>query len=96
MTERNVQLHTANQTAVGASSSVSVVSSAERAKRFAKARAALNLAEAQMEMIHAAEEMAAGSQAGSVGRRLEDVQSEVGSSSGPLTTVLQPTVETPF
>ncbi len=49
-----------------------------------------------MEMIHAAEEMAAGSQAGSVGRRLEDVQSEVGSSSGPLTTVLQPTVENPF
>jgi hypothetical protein len=49
-----------------------------------------------MEMINAAEEMAAGSQAGSVGRRLEDVQSEVGSSSGPLTTALPPTVESPF
>ena len=31
-------------------------------------------------MIHASNEMAAGSQAGSVGRRLDDVQSEVGSS----------------
>ena len=48
-----------------------------------------------MEMINAAEEMAAGSQAGSVGRRLEDVQSEPGSS-GPLTTVLPPTTENLF
>ena len=47
-------------------------------------------------MIHAAEEMAAGPQAGSVGRRSEDVQSEVGSSSGPLTSALPPTVENPI
>ncbi len=84
-TERNVQLHTANHTTVSSSSSVSVVSSAERARRCVKARAAFELAEARMEMITAAEELAAGSQAWSVGRRLEDVQSYVGSTSDPPT-----------
>ena len=43
------------------------------------ARARYELAEARLEMIQADEEFADGSQAGSAGRRLEDVQSEVGS-----------------
>ena len=73
VTERNVQLHTANQKTVGASHAGSVVSSAERSRRYEKARAAFEMVEARVAMIQAAEDMAAGSQAGSVGRRLEDV-----------------------
>ncbi len=95
MTERNVQLHTANQKTVGASHADSVVSSAERSRRYEKARAAFEMTEARVAMLQAAEEMAAGSQTGSVGRRLEDVQSDTGSS-GPITTVLHPTKENPF
>ncbi len=73
-TERNVQLHTATHTIVSSSSSISVTSSAERARRYETARVSLALAEARMEMDRAANAMAAGSQAGSVGRRLEDVR----------------------
>jgi hypothetical protein len=103
-TERNVQLHTATHMNVSSSSSVSVVSSAEKAKRYAKARAAFELAEARVEMIQAAEDMAAGSQTGSVGRRPEDVQSDVGSINDLHTTTphtdgvrpTPPTGENPF
>ncbi len=56
-----------------------------------------------MEMDRAANEMAAGSQAGSVGRRLDDVQSEVGSNCDLPTTLhtdgvrpTPPTQENPF
>ncbi len=82
VTERNVQLHTANQKPVGTSHGGSVVSSAERSRRYEKARAAFEMAEARVAMLQAAEEMAAGSQTGSVGRRLDDVRSDTGSS-GP-------------
>ncbi len=102
-TERNVQLHTATHTIVSSSSSISVTSSVERARRYETARAAVALAEARMEPIHATNEMAAGSQAGSVGRRLDDVQSEVGSNYDLQTTLhtdgvrpTPPTVENPF
>ncbi len=95
VTERNVQLHTANQKPVGTSHGGSVVSSAERSRRYEKARAAFEMAEARVAMLQAAEEMAAGSQTGSVGRRLEDVQSDTGSS-GPSPPILQTTKENPF
>ncbi len=62
VTERNVQLHTANQKPVGASHAGSVVSSAERSRRYEKARAAFEMAEARVAVLQAAEEMAAGSQ----------------------------------
>ena len=74
---------------------MSVTSSAERVRRYETARVRLALAEARLEMILAAEKMTAGSQTGSVGRRLEDVQSEPGSN-GPLTTPLPPTTENPI
>ena len=66
-----------NQTS--SSSSVSVTSAASRQRRADLARAKRELAEARLEELEADLELAAGSQAGSVGRRLEDVQSEVGS-----------------
>ena len=67
VTERNVQLHTANQKPVGASHAGLVVSSAERSVRYDKARAAFEMAEARVAMLQAADDMAAGSQTGSVG-----------------------------
>ena len=66
-----------NQTS--SSSNVSVTSAASRQLRATLARAKLELAEARLEALQADLELAAGSQAGSAGRRLEDVQSEVGS-----------------
>ena len=66
-----------NQTS--SSSSVSTTSAASRQRRADIARAKRELAEARLEELQADLELAAGSQAGSVGRRLEDVQSEVGS-----------------
>ena len=102
-TLRNVELHTATHTIVSSSSSISVTSSAERARRYETARVSLALAEARMEMDRAANEMAAGSQAGSVGRRLDDVQSDVGSNYDLPTTLhtdgiqpIPPIQENPF
>jgi hypothetical protein len=60
-------------------SSISVTSSASRQRRVNVARARRELAEARLEEIEADNEFASGSQAGSVGRRMDDVQSEVGS-----------------
>ena len=78
--------HTAAQNVTSSSSSISVTSSASRQRRVDLARAKRELvearavaAEARLEEIQADLEFAAGSQAGSVGRRLDDVQSEVGS-----------------
>jgi hypothetical protein len=95
VTERNVQLHTANQKTVGTSHGGSVVSSAERSRRYEKARAAFEMAEARVAMLQAAEEMAAGSATGSVGRRLDDVRSDTGSS-GPSPPIRETAVENPF
>ena len=89
VTTKNVELHTASQTNLSSSSSASVSSAASRLRRADLARAKLDLAkaraleaEAQLEMYQANDELAAGSQTGTVGR-LEDVQSEVGSTSTP-------------
>ena len=96
VTEQDVQLHSASQTRVGASlSAATVASSAERARRVARAHAELKLARAEMELIYANDDMVAGSQAGSVGRRLEDVRSDTGSS-GPSPPMLHTTKENPF
>ncbi len=95
VTERNVQLHTGNQKPVGTSHGGSVVSSAERSRRYEKARAAFEMAEARVAMLRAAEEMAAGSQTGSVGRRLDDVRSDTGSS-GPSPPIREAAKENPF
>ena len=82
----NVELHTAAQTVTSSSSSISVTSSASRLRRLDLARAEHELAEARaiaaearLKVLRADLEFAAGSQAGSVGRRMDDVQSEVGS-----------------
>ncbi len=72
-----------------------MVSSAEKAKRYEKARAAFEMAEARVAMLQAAEEMAAGSQTGSVGRRLDDVRSDTGSS-GPSPPMRDTAKENPF
>ena len=84
VTERNVQLHAAQHKAVSRTTSQvgSVVSSAERARRSEMAKAAFEMAEARMAMLAAADEVANGSNSGSVGRRLDDVRSDTGSS-GP-------------
>ena len=79
----NVELHTAAQTIAGSGSSISVTSSASRQRRADIARAKRELAEARLEELQADLELAAGSQAGSVGRRMDDVRSEVGSIRGP-------------
>ena len=61
------------------SSSVSVTSAASRQRRLDLARVRRELAEARLEEVEAELDFAAGSQAGSAGRRLDDVHSEVGS-----------------
>jgi hypothetical protein len=83
VTEQNVQLHSANYKTVGTTShGGSVVSSAEKAKRYEMARAVYEAAQARIMMLQAADDLTAGSQTGSVGRRLDDVRSDTGSS-GP-------------
>ena len=86
---KNVELHTASQSNLSSSSSASATSAASRLRRADLARAKLELAkartqeaEALLEVCLADDEVAAGSQTGTVGR-LEDVQSEVGSTSTP-------------
>jgi hypothetical protein len=96
MTEQNVQLLTATQRTGGTSQGgLSVISSAERSRRCEKARAAFELAEARVALLAAAEEMAATSQAGSAGRRLDDVRSDTGSS-GPSQPNRGTSQENPF
>ena len=67
MTEQNVQLLTANQKPKVGTSQVSIMSSAERARRYVNARAVYELAEARVAMLAAQDDMAAGSQTGSAG-----------------------------
>ena len=86
---------TANQKPVVGTSQVSIMSSAERARRYVNARAAYELAEARVAMLAAAEDMAACSQSGSVGRRLDDVRSVTGSS-GPSPPTRDTAKENPF
>jgi hypothetical protein len=82
MTEQNVQLLTTNQKPKVGTSQTSVLSSAEKARRYVNARAAYELAEARVAMLAAQDDMAAGSQTGSAGRRLDDVRNDTGCS-GP-------------
>ena len=89
VTTKNVELHTASQSILSSSSSASATSAASRLRRADLARAKLELAkartqeaEALLEVCLADDEVAVGSQTGTVGR-LEDVQSEVGSTSTP-------------
>ena len=89
VTTQNVELPTASQLIHSSSSSISAASAASRQRRADLARAKLELAkartleaEALLEVCLADDEVAAGSQAGTVGR-LEYVQSEVGSTSTP-------------
>ena len=96
VTERNVQLHAAQHKAVSRTTSQvgSVVSSAERARRYELVKAVFETAQARQMMLQAAEEVATGSQTGSVGRRLDDVRSDTGSSgpSPPITAQESPFV----
>ncbi len=90
VTTQNVELHTPSQTVNSSSSAVSAASAASRLRRADLARAKLELAkprtleaEALLEVCLADDDdVAAGSQSGTIGR-LEDVQSEVGSTSTP-------------
>ncbi len=76
----NVDLHNANQINVSSGSEIlSVTSSTERQSSAQLARAQLELAEARLRVAQAELDLAAGSQAGSVGR-LTDVRSEGGTS----------------
>ncbi len=59
------------------------------------ARAAFEMAQARVSMLAAEHEMSAGSHAGSVGRRLDDVRSDTGSS-GPSPLTRETVQENPF
>ena len=84
-TSENVTLHNATEIAVNSSSSgISVVSSAERRRRYEVDLAAVQVAELELQLAQARlnrvvsrDQLSAGSQTGSVGR-LADVSSEVG------------------
>ncbi len=82
VTERNVQLHSAPLAAATphTSQAGSVLSSAERARRVNRTKLAMELAETRL--AHADAEADLESNTGSVGRRLDDVRSDTGSS-GP-------------
>ena len=94
VTEQNVQLLSAPLAAAAPRNSHagSIVSSAEKARRVNRARLALELAEARL--AHADAEADLESNAGSVGRRLDDVRSDTGSSgpSPPVTAQESPFV----
>ena len=94
MTEQNVQLLPTNRLPAVGTSQVSIVSSAERARRYHEARAVFEMAEARVAMI-AAQNAMSGSQTGSAGRRLDDVRSDTGSS-GPSPPTRQQAQESPF
>ena len=79
-------LRPARTTVSSGSSLISVSSSTDRLRRLDLARASCKAAEAralvaesELEEVQAELDFNAGSQAGSVGRRLDDVQSETGS-----------------
>ena len=90
-TSENVRLHTATQIAISSGSEISIISSAERQRRYdadrakfelaerrlSKAQAECELAEARIAMNQSRDQLSAGSQAGSIGR-LDDVRSEGG------------------
>ena len=82
VTEQNVQLLSAPLAAVvpRTSQSGSIASSASKARRVLRARLAMELSEARLALADAEADLE--SNAGSVGRRLDDVRSETGSS-GP-------------
>ncbi len=94
VTEQNVQLLSAPQAAAAPRNSHagSVVSSAEKARRLNRTRLAMELAEARL--AHADAEADLESNTGSVGRRLDDVRSDTGSSgpSPPVTAQESPFV----
>ena len=101
VTERNVQLHTATHavpTARGASQASSVLSSREKNRRCEIARAAYEMAQARHAVLAAEHDISAGSRShtGSVGRRLDDVQSDTGSSFGPSLHIRETVQENPF
>ena len=83
-TSENVQLHSAAQIAISSGSEVSVVSSAERQRRYDADLAKLDIAEKELQvakaraaMMKSRDELSAVSRAGSVGR-LDDVRSDSG------------------
>ncbi len=94
VTEQNVQLLSAPQAAAAPRNSHagSVISSAEKARRLNRTRLAMELAEARL--AHADAEADLESNTGSVGRRLDDVRSDTGSSgpSPPVTAQESPFV----
>ena len=95
VTEQNVQPHTATHKKGGTSIASSALSSRDKSRRCEMARAAFEMAQARVSMLAAEHEMSAGSHAGSVGRRLDDVRSDTGSS-GPSLRVREMVQENPF
>jgi hypothetical protein len=96
MTEHNVQrLPTDRPIAVG-TSQVSIRSSADRISDFNEARAVWEAAEAKLAYVRAQKALSAGSQTGSVGRRLDDVRSDTGSSGGPSQPKREQARDSPF
>ncbi len=95
MTEQNVQsLPTDRPRAVG-TSQVSIRSSADKLSDFSEARAILEVAEAKLAYVRAQKALSSGSQTGSVGRRLDDVRSDEGSS-GPSRPIREQARDSPF
>ena len=95
MTEQNVQsLPTDRPRAVG-TSQVSIRSSADRLSDFNEARAVWEAAEAKLAYVRAQKALSAGSLTGSVGRRLDDVRSDAGSS-GPSRPTREQARDSPF
>ncbi len=95
MTEQNVQsLPTDRPRAVG-TSQVSIRSSADRLSDFNEARAVWEAAEAKLAYVRAQKALSSGSLTGSVGRRLDDVRSDAGSS-GPSRPIREQARDSPF
>ena len=95
MTEQNVQsLPTDRPLAVG-TSQVSIRSSADRLSDFNEARAVWEAAEAKLAYVRAQKALSSGSLTGSVGRRLDDVRSDAGSS-GPSRPTREQARDSPF
>jgi hypothetical protein len=95
MTEQNVQSLPTNRPPTVGTSQVSIRSSAERLSDFNEARAVWEAAEARVAYVRAQKALSAGSNAGSVGRRLDDVRSDTGSS-GPSQPIREQARDSPF
>jgi hypothetical protein len=95
MTEQNVQSLPTDRPSAVRTSHVSIRPSADKLSDFNEARAVWEAAEAKIAYVRAQKALSSGSQTGSVGRRLDDVRSDEGSS-GPSRPIIEQARDSPF